>query len=72
MLHPQARSLLDLMEAVVGPHSRAVASGGWTRMASVRTAKSAVIDHLTFSESTEPGVAGAALLAQRAIVPSPV
>jgi sugar (pentulose or hexulose) kinase len=68
----ETKALIDLMEAVVGPHSRAVASGGWTRMASVRTAKSAVIDHLTFSESTEPGVAGAALLAQRAIVPSPV
>lgn len=68
----ETKALLNLMEAVVGPHSRAVASGGWTRMASVRTAKSAVIDHLTFSESTEPGVAGAALLAQRAIVPSPV
>jgi hypothetical protein len=68
----ETKSLLDLMETVVGPHSRAVASGGWTRMASVRAAKSAVIDHLTFSESTEPGVAGAAMLAQRAIVPSPV
>ncbi|MDT5001889.1 MAG: hypothetical protein QOK12_3994 [Mycobacterium sp.] len=68
----ETKSLLDLMEAIVGPHSRAVASGGWTRMSSVRAAKSAVIDHLTFSESTEPGVAGAAMLAQRAIVPSPV
>jgi sugar (pentulose or hexulose) kinase len=68
----ETRAMLDLIEAVVGPHSRAVASGGWTRMASVRTAKSAVIDHLTFSELSEPGVAGAALLAQRAIVPSPV
>jgi hypothetical protein len=68
----ETKALLDLMEAVVGPHSRAVASGGWTRMASVRTAKSAVIDHLSFSESSEPGAAGAALLAQRAIVPSPV
>jgi sugar (pentulose or hexulose) kinase len=68
----ETRALLDLMEAVVGPHSRAVASGGWTRMASVRAAKSAVIDHLTFSELSEPGVAGAALLAQRATIPSRV
>jgi sugar (pentulose or hexulose) kinase len=68
----ETRALLDLMEAVVGPHSRAVASGGWTRMASVRAAKSAVMDHLTFSELPEPGVAGAALLAQRAIIPSRV
>jgi len=41
-------------------------------MASVRTAKSAVIDHLTFSEVPEPVVAGAALLAQRAATSSPV
>jgi len=63
--------LLDLIESIVGPHTRAVASGGWTRMASVRTAKSAVIDHLTFSELSEPVVAGAALLAQRAVTSSP-
>jgi sugar (pentulose or hexulose) kinase len=68
----ETRALLDLMETVAGPHSRAVASGGWTRMASVRTAKSAVIDHLTFSDLPEPGVAGAALLAERAVTPSPV
>ena len=41
----ETRVLLDLIESIVGPHTRAVASGGWTRMASVRTAKSAVIDH---------------------------
>lgn len=63
----ETRTLLDLIETIVGPHSRAVASGGWTRMASVRTAKSAVIDHLTFSELPEPVAAGAAVLAQRAI-----
>jgi hypothetical protein len=63
----ETRTLLDLIEMIVGPHSRAVASGGWTRMASVRTAKSAVIDHLTFSELPEPVAAGAAVLAQRAI-----
>jgi sugar (pentulose or hexulose) kinase len=68
----ETRALLDLMEAVAGPHSRAVASGGWTRMASVRTAKSAVIDHLTFSDLPEPGVAGAALLAERVVTPTPV
>ena len=41
-------------------------------MASVRTAKSAVIDHLTFSELPEPVVAGAALLAERVATASPV
>jgi sugar (pentulose or hexulose) kinase len=68
----ETRALVDLIESIVGPHSRAVASGGWTRMASVRAAKSAVIDHLTFSELSEPGVAGAALLAQQAVITSPV
>jgi sugar (pentulose or hexulose) kinase len=62
----ETRTLLDLIEAIVGPHTRAVASGGWTRMASVRTAKSAVISHLTFSDLPEPVAAGAAVLAQRA------
>lgn len=68
----ETRVLLDLIESIVGPHARAVASGGWTRMASVRTAKSAVIDHLTFSELPEPVVAGAALLAERVATASPV
>jgi sugar (pentulose or hexulose) kinase len=68
----ETRVLLDLIEAIVGPHARAVASGGWTRMASVRTAKAAVIDHLTFSDLSEPVVAGAALLAQRVAAASPV
>jgi sugar (pentulose or hexulose) kinase len=68
----ETRALLDLTESVVGPHARAVASGGWTRMASVRTAKSAVIEHLTFSELPEPVAAGAAALAQRATTASPV
>ena len=68
----ETRVLLDLIESIVGPHARAVASGGWTRMASVRTAKSAVIDHLTFSELPEPVVAGAALLAERVATVSPV
>ncbi len=68
----ETRVLLDLIESIVGPHTRAVASGGWTRMASVRTAKSAVIDHLTFSELPEPVVAGAALLAERVATASPV
>jgi sugar (pentulose or hexulose) kinase len=67
----ETRVLLDLIESIVGPHTRAVASGGWTRMASVRTAKSAAIDHLTFSELPEPVVAGAALLAYRAAPSSP-
>jgi sugar (pentulose or hexulose) kinase len=68
----ETRGLLNLIDSVAGPHTRAVASGGWTRMASVRAAKSAVIDDLTFSELSEPVVAGAALLAQRVATTSPV
>ena len=63
----QLRVLLDDLERVVGPHSRAVAAGGWTRMASVRAAKSAAVDALHFSPIDQPGITGAALLAAYAI-----
>jgi hypothetical protein len=60
------RDLLDTLHRIVAPHRRAVASGGWTRMASVRRAKAAAIDHLEFSDVAEPGVLGAATIALRA------
>jgi sugar (pentulose or hexulose) kinase len=63
----QARLLLDGIEQVVGPHRRAVAAGGWTRMASVRAAKAAAIKSVRFSPAVQPGVTGAALLAAFAI-----
>ena len=63
----QARLLLDDIEKIVGPHRRAVAAGGWTQMASVRRAKAAVIDAMTFSPVVQPGVTGAALLAAFAL-----
>ena len=63
----QARLLLNDIEKVVGPHRRAVAAGGWTRMASVRAAKAAVIKAVSFSPVVQPGVTGAALLAAFAI-----
>jgi sugar (pentulose or hexulose) kinase len=63
----QARLLLDDIEQVVGPHRRAVAAGGWTRMASVRAAKSAAIKAVSFSPAAQPGITGAALLAAFAI-----
>ncbi len=63
----QARLLLDDIEKVVGPHRRAVAAGGWTRMASVRAAKASAIKAVSFSPEVQPGVAGAALLAAFAI-----
>jgi sugar (pentulose or hexulose) kinase len=63
----QTRLLLGDLEQVVGPHRRAVAAGGWTRMASVRAAKAAVIDGVSFSPVAQPGVSGAALLAAFAL-----
>ena len=63
----QAGGLLKDIEKVVGPHQRAVAAGGWTQMASVRAAKAAVLDALSFSEVVQPGVTGAALLAANAL-----
>jgi sugar (pentulose or hexulose) kinase len=62
----QTRILLATIDAVVGPHRRAIACGGWTRMASVRAAKRSAIAHLEFSELREPGVVGAAVLAAQA------
>jgi hypothetical protein len=62
----ETRTLLSTLHGVVRPHRRAVASGGWTRMASVRRAKAAAIDHLEFASLPEPGVAGAAIVALRA------
>jgi len=63
----QAQLLLSDIDKVVGPHRRAVAAGGWTQMASVRAAKAAVIDSMSFSPVVQPGVTGAALLAAFAL-----
>jgi sugar (pentulose or hexulose) kinase len=63
----QARLLLNDIEQIVGPHRRAVAAGGWTRMASVRAAKANSIKAVSFSSVVQPGVTGAALLAAFAI-----
>ncbi len=63
----QAGRLLEDIGKVVGPHRRAVAAGGWTRMASVRAAKAAVLGDLRFSPVAQPGVTGAALLATHAL-----
>ena len=62
----QALLLADI-DKIVGPHRRAVAAGGWTQMASVRAAKSAVIEAMSFSPVVQPGVTGAALLAEFAL-----
>jgi sugar (pentulose or hexulose) kinase len=63
----QTGLLLDDIEKIVGPHRRAIAAGGWTRMASVRAAKKAAIDAMSFSAAPQPGVTGAALLASFAL-----
>jgi sugar (pentulose or hexulose) kinase len=63
----QLGDLLGELEKIVGPHSQAVAAGGWTRMASVRTAKAAAVHALTFSPVAQPGITGAALLAAYAL-----
>jgi sugar (pentulose or hexulose) kinase len=62
----ETRALLAIIDVVVGPHRRAVACGGWTRMASVRAAKRSAIEQLQFSTLREPGVVGAALFAGQA------
>ena len=59
-------TLIATIDAIVGPHTRAIACGGWTRMASVRVAKRSAIANLEFSALREPGVVGAALLAAQA------
>ena len=64
----ETRNLLSALHLVVRPHRRAIASGGWTRMASVRQAKAAAIEHLEFSMVPEPGVLGAATLAQTSVI----
>jgi sugar (pentulose or hexulose) kinase len=63
------RQLLDDIEPIVGTHRAALAAGGWTRMRSVRAAKSAAIDRLGFSAEEEPGAVGAALLAEYSLMP---
>jgi sugar (pentulose or hexulose) kinase len=62
----ETRALLATIDAVIGPHRRAIAWGGWTRMESVRAAKRSAIADLEFSTVREPGVVGAALLAAQA------
>jgi sugar (pentulose or hexulose) kinase len=58
------RDMLTAITPIVGPHRRAVAAGGWTRMASVRKAKCAAIGGMEFCTVEQPGATGAALLAE--------
>jgi sugar (pentulose or hexulose) kinase len=65
-------TLIATIDAVVGPHRKAIACGGWTRMDSVRAAKRSVIANVAFSALHEPGAVGAALLAAQAAGTSPL
>ena len=53
----------EAIDRIVGPHSTALAAGGWTALDSVRTARRRAIPEITFSEVAEPGATGAALFA---------
>lgn len=59
--------MLADIEPVVGPARRIVAAGGWTRMRSVRAAKTAVWRTVEFRDIRQPGASGAALLAERSL-----
>jgi sugar (pentulose or hexulose) kinase len=63
--------LLHGMNDVVGPHRAALAAGGWTRMASVRAAKSRLLPGLRVSSLAQPGAFGAALFAAWAAAGNP-
>ncbi|GAA2010902.1 carbohydrate kinase [Nakamurella flavida] len=58
--------LLAVMGAQVGPSTRTVVAGGWTRMASVRMAKQAALPGVTFSQRQQAGAYGATLFARQA------
>ncbi len=59
-----AGQMLADVEPIVGAHRWGVAAGGWTRMASVRRAKTEAIGALDFSDVRQPGATGAAMFAE--------
>jgi sugar (pentulose or hexulose) kinase len=63
----EVNSLLAIMAAEVGPFSRTVVAGGWTRMASVRRAKQDALPEVRFSSRGQAGAFGAALFAAHAV-----
>jgi sugar (pentulose or hexulose) kinase len=58
-----ARDLAEAFAGIVGPASRVIAAGGWTRLSSFRTLKRRSFPAVTFSTVDEPGSVGAAALA---------
>lgn len=59
-------SLLDAMEAEVGPFAETVVAGGWTRMRSVRRAREKSLPAVRFSHRGQAGAFGAAMFAAHA------
>jgi sugar (pentulose or hexulose) kinase len=59
-------SLLDAMEAEVGPFAETVVAGGWTRMRSVRRAKEKALPAVRFANRGQAGAFGAAMFAAHA------
>lgn len=59
----EAARLLDVMTIEVGPATSSVVAGGWTRMASVRDAKTASLPAIRFSDRRQAGAFGAAAFA---------
>jgi sugar (pentulose or hexulose) kinase len=59
-------SLLDAMEAEVGPFTETVLAGGWTRMRSVRQAKCKSLPAVRFAHRGQAGAFGAAMFAAHA------
>jgi sugar (pentulose or hexulose) kinase len=55
--------ILDHVVSEVGEPRRAVAAGGWTRLAGYRAVKQTVLPDVVFHPEDEPGGRGAALLA---------
>ncbi len=63
----ESERLLAAMAAEVGPSERTVIAGGWTRMSSIRRAKSASLPHVRYSDRSQAGAFGAALFAAHAV-----
>jgi sugar (pentulose or hexulose) kinase len=63
----ESERLLAAMTSEVGPSERTVIAGGWTRMSSVRQAKSASLPHVRYSDRSQAGAFGAALFAAHAV-----
>ena len=62
----EAAALHETITAVVGPHTRIIAAGGWCASAMVLDAKRRFLGDITVTQVDEPGAFGAAIMAARA------